>query len=387
MDIVKHYSHEAWTASKAALQLSKHEVQRLATKENLIIAAKALLAAYGLYVSARVVYKSAKEIVNLVATVIWSRKVSKRNLSDVFVENRRQWAVVTGATSGIGLELAKILNLCNFNLILIGRDEQKLREVCGSLTGDLRPNQTKYVVIDFATCPVDQIFARLDQCLQEHRVEEIKLLVNSVGAAECSPFAQQSFGQVIEELNTNYRSHLAMTFYFENKVKKSRIGEHCGMIFVGSLLGTYPLPAFRSYSYCKHLVHGLGLYVGRAHGVYFDTLVAPVGSVHSKPSDLLRAEQAGRAEAQAQVRKAGFGFISAQECALHLLLSFGFRSWSAGHPIHDLDRIYFPYYAAFYRSRLLALASKMRRQLGMDARAAAEREAERRADEAAAREA
>lgn len=360
MDIAKHFSSEAWRISKEAFKSSKEEVVRLSTKENLILSAKALLAAYGFYISARIIYKSTKEVLNLISTIISSRKVSKRSLSDVFVENRNQWVVVTGATSGIGLELAKILNLCNFNLILIGRDEEKLREICEEHNSDLRANLSKYIVIDFAVSPVEKIFEKLDECLKENSISEIKMLINNVGAAGSSPFKGQSFQQVIEELNCNYRSHLSMTFYFENKIKKTRVGDHSGMIFVGSLYGTYPLPAFRTYPYCKHLLHGMGLYIHRAHGVYYDSLVAPISSVVTNLNNPVRKNQPDYTKVKA--KQAGMGYISAHDCALHLLMTFGFRSWSACHPSHEFDRIYFPYYAAFFRSRLLAKVNKKSRE-------------------------
>jgi short-subunit dehydrogenase len=43
------------------------------------------------------------------------------------MESKRHFALITGASSGIGYELAKLFANDNFNLIIVGRDEAKLK--------------------------------------------------------------------------------------------------------------------------------------------------------------------------------------------------------------------------------------------------------------------
>ena len=43
-------------------------------------------------------------------------------------------ALITGASTGIGFEFAKLLAADGYNLVLIARNEQKLREIAASLT-------------------------------------------------------------------------------------------------------------------------------------------------------------------------------------------------------------------------------------------------------------
>lgn len=69
-----------------------------------------------------------------------------------------EWAVITGASSGIGLELATQLASAGFNLVLIARHLEKLQEV----ENHLKTNTTieiKIVNVDVSeTEGIDQIF-------------------------------------------------------------------------------------------------------------------------------------------------------------------------------------------------------------------------------------
>jgi len=50
------------------------------------------------------------------------------------MENK--FALITGASSGIGLEISKVLAKKGHNLILIARSKQKLEEVCEELSNN-----------------------------------------------------------------------------------------------------------------------------------------------------------------------------------------------------------------------------------------------------------
>ena len=48
-------------------------------------------------------------------------------------DHRNQYALITGATSGIGYELAKLFAQDGFNLILVARNEDRLQQVTDEL--------------------------------------------------------------------------------------------------------------------------------------------------------------------------------------------------------------------------------------------------------------
>jgi len=54
---------------------------------------------------------------------------SDKDLMEVYGKKGKTWALVTGCTSGIGLEYAKALAKRGFNMILVSRDLKKLKDL------------------------------------------------------------------------------------------------------------------------------------------------------------------------------------------------------------------------------------------------------------------
>lgn len=61
------------------------------------------------------------------------------------------WALVTGASSGIGEAFARGLARNEFNVVLHGRNEEKLKILAAKLEGEFKTVSFKYVIADAAT--------------------------------------------------------------------------------------------------------------------------------------------------------------------------------------------------------------------------------------------
>ena len=59
----------------------------------------------------------------------------------------KSWAVVTGGTDGIGLEMCKQLAKMELNICIVARDEKKLKKVCSDLAEEFKI-KTQAVVCD-----------------------------------------------------------------------------------------------------------------------------------------------------------------------------------------------------------------------------------------------
>jgi len=118
----------------------------------------------------------------------------------------RPTALVTGASGGIGLELARLFAKGGHDLILVARNEAKLKELALYLGKMYR-------------CNVEVIPADLSQPeVPEALVEELKtrgltvdVLVNNAGSGENKLFAQQDMRRVMEMIQLNMTTLTLLT--------------------------------------------------------------------------------------------------------------------------------------------------------------------------------
>ncbi|KAJ6981323.1 very-long-chain 3-oxoacyl-CoA reductase-like protein [Populus alba x Populus x berolinensis] len=89
------------------------------------------------------------------------------------------WALITGATDGIGKAFARQLAQKGLNLILVSRNPNKLRTVSSEILAEHPGTKIKTVVFDFS----GKVSTRLVQGVIEKAVEglDVGLLINNVG--------------------------------------------------------------------------------------------------------------------------------------------------------------------------------------------------------------
>jgi len=119
-----------------------------------------------------------------------------------------QWVLITGASTGIGRELAKIFAADKFNLVLVARNETKLKQVADELLAQ-HGVETKILVHDLSlpTAP-QQIFSAL-------RDTPISILVNNAGFGWRGTFAECDLaGNALPMMHVNMDSLVALTRLF-----------------------------------------------------------------------------------------------------------------------------------------------------------------------------
>ncbi|GAB4829301.1 Very-long-chain 3-oxoacyl-CoA reductase 1 [Ancistrocladus abbreviatus] len=106
------------------------------------------------------------------------------------------WALVTGPTDGIGKGFAFQLARVGLNLILVGRNAEKLRDVEDSIRSKYGKTQIKTVVVDFSG-DLSEGIKRIQEAIEGL---DVGILINNVGVSY--PYAR-FFHEVDEELLKN----------------------------------------------------------------------------------------------------------------------------------------------------------------------------------------
>ena len=110
------------------------------------------------------------------------------------------WAVVTGATSGMGKQFALQLAGLGFKVGLVGRSPQKVKELADHIQSTYKV-ETKEVIIDFdAHCTED--FCK--EVESKYAVfDEVSVLVNNAGTCYYEPADVMDIGHQVSQVNVN----------------------------------------------------------------------------------------------------------------------------------------------------------------------------------------
>lgn len=329
----------------------------LLSKGNMLTSSKVVLTAYGYYITLKVSFMIVKKIQESIASKVTIYRVSKRSLQNVFADNAGKWAVVSGAGSGIGLEMAKLLNLCNFNVVAVDKNPEKIGKLVEQLYSDLRKTKIVGLQIDFKKDAAKVIFEKLENCMSENNIDNINLLVNNVGTCKLAPFISSGYQEIIDELKVNLSSHMALTTFFRNRINRSRFENYSGIIFVGDNLGSVAVPGYRTYPYAKALLHSVSKYIGRTHQDYFDSMIVVPSQVLTQSNNPQKHTTPDYTKVD--LASLGFGWATAADCAKQTFLNFGLTGITGGVPRHEELRLLLPYYEFFVRLRMLRRVQKL----------------------------
>lgn len=106
------------------------------------------------------------------------------------------WALVTGSTDGIGKAFAFELAKKGLNLILVGRNPNKLDEVCSEIESKYSKTQIKIVVFDFSS-DLNEGVKKISEAIAGL---DVGVLINNAGISY--PYAR-FFHEVDDELLSN----------------------------------------------------------------------------------------------------------------------------------------------------------------------------------------
>lgn len=151
------------------------------------------------------------------------------------------WALVTGASSGIGREFARQLAAQGLNVALVARRAERLADLAAELIVDHG--------IAARPIPVDLCADTFLETIREGVAGlEIGLLVNSAGFSLTGPFLDMQPGDMTRMLNLNTRAPVMLAREFGPAMRARGRG---GIIFLASVAGFAGTPLWGLYSATK----------------------------------------------------------------------------------------------------------------------------------------
>ncbi len=157
-------------------------------------------------------------------------------------------ALITGATSGIGLSTAKILAQHNYKLILTGRRLERLNQIQSDLS-----EITEVITLQFDVCNKNEVATAINSLPQNWK--NIDILINNAGLSVGLDLIQdgniEDWDQMI---NTNVKGLLYCTHKILPLLRTSK---NAHIINVGSIAGREVYPKGNVYCASKHAVEAL----------------------------------------------------------------------------------------------------------------------------------
>src|SRR6202521_2572466 len=179
------------------------------------------------------------------------------------------WALVTGASSGIGKEFARQIAASGIKIVLVARREDLLKEVGGEFSKRYGVEH-RVVVLDVSREDfIRQLASATDDL-------DIGLVVSNAGTGNPGEFLKLDRQLLEETLRLNTMSRLDIAHYFGGKLAERRRG---GLILVGAMGAENGIPCMANDGGAKAYVHSLGEalhYEFKPLGVYVTVLAAGV---------------------------------------------------------------------------------------------------------------
>lgn len=155
--------------------------------------------------------------------------------------NLGQWAVITGCTDGIGKAYAEALAASRFNLVLIGRNTDKLQALSDQLTTQ-SAGQCRIIAVDFASAD-EKSWQSVAETVADI---EVGLLINSAGMSydHAEYFEAVSEADIAAMIQVNIVAVTRLCSIVVPQMKSRRRG---AIINIGSGSATY-LPSYPLYA-------------------------------------------------------------------------------------------------------------------------------------------
>eukprot|EP01120_Amphizonella_sp_Union-15-10_P016439 TRINITY_DN8682_c0_g1_i1.p1 TRINITY_DN8682_c0_g1~~TRINITY_DN8682_c0_g1_i1.p1 ORF type:complete len:320 (-),score=38.62 TRINITY_DN8682_c0_g1_i1:15-974(-) len=231
------------------------------------------------------------------------------------------YAIVTGASDGIGKEFALQLASRGWNIVLISRNQQKLEDVAKEISTVNPKVSTMIIELDFSRAQESDFESIANQL----KGKEITVLVNNVGASHELP---ETFLDISSsKLDDLIRLNIHAITYLTRVVLPGMVQLKRGLVInIGSSSAGYPHPMYSVYSASKAYIEYLSLALShefKSSGIHVECLVPYL--IKTKLS---------------KIRSVGRFRPSPQTYVSSALKGIGYRNKRAGYFWHEIFSLF-----------------------------------------------
>jgi uncharacterized protein len=158
------------------------------------------------------------------------------------------WAVITGASDGIGLAIARLLASYGIYLVLVARRKDRLTEISAQLT-DQHGIQTRVIAADLTRRQA------VKEVLNGSRELDVGLLINAAGFGTSGELIHADLEEEVGMIDVNCRAGLELTQAFARRFVREKRG---GIVLFSSLLAFQGVPRAAHYAATKAYIQTLG---------------------------------------------------------------------------------------------------------------------------------
>lgn len=180
-----------------------------------------------------------------------------------------RWALVTGASAGIGQVFCRELAAAGLNLVAVARRESRLRKLAQELEAE-NGVQCLPLPIDLES-PGSAEAIRL---ALEQREIEIALLVNNAGVGQWGRFEEADPARLQATLAVNAQAAVSLCRVFHDHLQRQ--SPHAAVINVSSQAALQPVPYMAVYAASKAFMHNFSLALyeeWKGQGIHVQTLI------------------------------------------------------------------------------------------------------------------
>src|SRR5258708_10407583 len=215
------------------------------------------------------------------------------------------WALVTGASSGVGIEMTRQLAANGFNVLIVARRIDLLKELGNGIEREFSM-QFRAVQVDLSE------EGSIDKIKDATRDLDIGLIVSNAGAVRAGEFMTMPLKDLHDQISINVVAHMELVRYFAQRLVKRGRG---AVMLVGAMGTSHGIPYIANPSATKAYISALGEALHdelEKHGVAVtvltpgatDTAAVPEimvdpGAMPMKPMSVARVASEGIAAIQA----------------------------------------------------------------------------------------